>query len=206
MKDNGFSSLNEIVESFDGRLTESDRVILSILLNDPKSAVFLSVAQLAEKADVHKSTVVRLAHKLGFDGYPELRAQLRSQLHPEVVLDERSQQRLDSIAQGSNLNALIQSEIAALNAISESLSQTQVDAAANKLADAKIIHIVGRGSARPLIMHFDRRLRRLGFQTNVALNLQRRDLAEKFMSLGADDVAVFFAFPAPASLQQATKG
>ena len=47
MKDNGFSSLNEIVESFDGRLTESDRVILSILLNDPKSAVFLSVAQLA---------------------------------------------------------------------------------------------------------------------------------------------------------------
>ena len=92
MKDNGFSSLNEIVESFDGRLTESDRVILSILLNDPKSAVFLSVAQLAEKADVHKSTVVRLAHKLGFDGYPELRAQLRSQLHPEVVLDERSQQ------------------------------------------------------------------------------------------------------------------
>ena len=206
MKDNGFSSLNEIVESFDGRLTESDRVILSILLNDPKSAVFLSVAQLAEKADVHKSTVVRLAHKLGFDGYPELRAQLRSQLHPEVALDERSQQRLDSIAQGSNLNALIQSEIAALNAISESLSQTQVDAAANKLADAKIIHIVGRGSARPLIMHFDRRLRRLGFQTNVALNLQRRDLAEKFMSLGADDVVVFFAFQAPASLPAGYEG
>jgi DNA-binding MurR/RpiR family transcriptional regulator len=97
-------------------------------------------------------------------------------------------------------------KLPALNAISESLSQTQVDAAANKLADAKIIHIVGRGSARPLVMHFDRRLRRLGFQTNVALNLQRRDLAEKFMSLGADDVVVFFAFQAPASLPAGYEG
>ena len=127
-------SLNKIVEHFDGRLTESDRAILSVLLNSPKSAVFLSVAQLAEKADVHKSTVVRLAHKLGFDGYPELRVQIRSEVHPEASSEKRSQQRMESIEQGSNLNALIESEIAALNAISNSLSQAQIDIAAEHLS------------------------------------------------------------------------
>ena len=200
IKDNKDLSLKEIVESFDGSLTASDRSILSILLNTPQSAVFLSATQLAKKADVHKSTVVRFANKLGFDGYPELLAQLRSQLHPNVKLDKRSQQRMESIEQGSNLNKLIQSEITALNAISASLSQRQIDAAAAHLAKAHRIHIVGRGSAGPLVMHFDRRLRRLGFQTNLALNLQRRDLAEKFMSFSGQDSVVFFAFQAPASL------
>ena len=62
---------------------------------------------------------------LGFDGYPELRVQIRSEVHPEASSEKRSQQRMESIEQGSNLNALIESEIAALNAISNSLSQAQ---------------------------------------------------------------------------------
>ena len=206
MSDSEQPSLNKIVERFDGRLTESDRAILSVLLNSPKSAVFLSVAQQAEKADVHKSTVVRLAHKLGFDGYPELRVQIRSEVHPEASSEKRSQQRMESIEQGSNLNALIESEIAALNAISNSLSQAQIDLAADHLAKARTIHIVGRGSAGPLILHLDRRLRRIGFQTNVALNLQRRDLAEKFMALSKDDAVIFFAFQAPDSLPEGYEG
>ena len=168
--------------------------------------MFLSVAQLAEKADVHKSTVVRLAHKLGFDGYPELRVQIRSEVHPEASSEKRSQQRMESIEQGSNLNALIESEIAALNAISNSLSQAQIDIAADHLSKASTIHIVGRGSAGPLVLHLDRRLRRIGFQTNVALNLQRRDLAEKFMALSEDDAVVFFAFQAPDSLPAGYEG
>jgi DNA-binding MurR/RpiR family transcriptional regulator len=206
MNDTNYPSLNAMVESYNGRLTGSDRAILAILLSTPKSAVFSSVAQLAELAGVHKSTVVRLANKLGFDGYPELRAKIRSEVHPEATLEKRSQQRLNSIEQGSNLNALIESEIAALNAISESLSQAQIDIAADHLANARTIHMVGRGSAGPLVMHLDRRLRRIGFQTNVAVNLQRRDLAEKFMALSEHDAVVFFAFQAPNSLPEGYDG
>ncbi len=194
------ASLVEIVESFEGRLTSSDRAILSVLSNQPENAIFLSVAQLAEKADVHKSTVVRLAHKLGFEGYPELRGQIRLEALPETNLDTRSRQRRHSIEQGSNLAALIESEIAALNAIGKTVSQSQIDAAAGYLAQATTIHIVGRGSAAALAMHLDRRLRRSGFSTNVALNLQRRDLAEKFMTLRKDDAVILFAFQAPSSL------
>jgi len=206
MKNNKYLSLKEIVENFDGRLTDSDRAILSVFMNDPKSAVFLSVAQMADKTKVHKSTVVRFAHKLGFEGYPELRTQIRSEVHPEAVLDKRSQQRLESIEHGSNLKTLIESEIAALKAISESLSQDLIDQAVELLVKARTIYIVGRGSAGPLAMHLDRRLRRIGYQTNVALNLQRRDMAEKFMALSKDDAVIFFAFQAPDSMPNGYEG
>lgn len=206
MDDLNFTSLNEIVERYDGRLTSSDRAILAVLLTEPKSAVFLSVAQLAEMAKVHKSTVVRLAHKLGFQGYPELRSQIRSEVHPEADLGKRSQQRLESIEQGSNLVALIESEIAALNAIGQSVTQAQIDQAADYLTAANTIFIVGRGSAASLAVHLDRRIRRIGYNSTVGLNLHPRDLAEKFMALRKNDVVVFFAFQAPESLPAGYEG
>ncbi|KAE9625955.1 RpiR family transcriptional regulator [Sedimentitalea sp. CY04] len=200
MKDVDTSPLSEVVKAFDGKLTGSDRSILSVILNDPEQSVFLSATQLAEEAQVHASTVVRLARKLGFQGYPELRDRLRTEVKPGVALSQRSQQRMVSIEQGSNLSALIESEIEALHALQKSISQTQINAAAERLANANTIHIVGRGGAAPLTVHLDRRLRRNGYTTNVALNMQRRDLAEKFMGLRKGDAVIFFAFQAPESL------
>src|SRR3546814_11075156 len=58
-------------------LTNSDRRIIEILLAQQSEAAFLSAAQLAERAQVHETTATRLAQKLGFAGYPELRAHLQ---------------------------------------------------------------------------------------------------------------------------------
>ena len=200
MKDGSETPLNEVVETFEGRLTASDRAILSTIISDPSGAVYLSAAQLAEKAQVHASTVVRLANKLGFNGYPELRARVRLEVAADPVATERRQQRYDSIEHGSNLALLVESEIAALNSVLSSVPQAQINEATEMLAAARSIYTVGRGSAAPLVAHLDRRLRRLGFATNVALNTQRRDLGEKLMGLGAGDVVLVFAFQVPESL------
>ena len=200
MKDGSETPLNEVVETFEGRLTASDRAILSTIISDPSGAVYLSAAQLAEKAQVHASTVVRLANKLGFNGYPELRARVRLEVAADPAATERRQQRYDSIEHGSNLALLVESEIAALNSVLSSVPQAQINDATEMLAAARSIYTVGRGSAAPLVAHLDRRLRRLGFATNVALNTQRRDLGEKLMGLGAGDVVLVFAFQVPESL------
>ncbi|MDE0212295.1 MAG: MurR/RpiR family transcriptional regulator, partial [Boseongicola sp.] len=144
--------------------------------------------------------VVRLANKLGFNGYPELRARVRLEVAADPVATERRQQRYDSIEHGSNLALLVESEIAALNSVLSSVPQAQINEATEMLAAARSIYTVGRGSAAPLVAHLDRRLRRLGFATNVALNTQRRDLGEKLMGLGAGDVVLVFAFQVPESL------
>ena len=65
------------VETFSGRLTDSDRTLVSIILSDPSQVVFYSAHELANQAGVHASTVVRLARKLGFDGFPGMRKALQ---------------------------------------------------------------------------------------------------------------------------------
>lgn len=198
---NANATFAETVEAFSGKLTDADRRLISIVIQDPRAALFRSAAELASLADVHASTVVRLASKLGFDGYPDMQNRLRDEAQFGTPRsNDRSQQRRERIAQGSNLEKLIESEIAALAAVSNTLDQSQIDEAVKLLRDAETIFIVGRGSAAPPMTHLDRRLRRSGFRTEVALNLQRRDLAEHLMGLGKNDVAIIFAFQAPHSL------
>ena len=193
-------SFESLINSFEGKLTDADQELISIILGEPSEAVYLSSAELASKAAVHASTVVRLARKLGFDGFPDMRQKLRQDVEFKKNSSDKIRQRIDLIEKGSNLSDLIESEIAAIAAISNTVSQNQIDDVVNKIYKAKSIFIVGRGSAAPLMTHFERRLRRSGIQCRVALNLQRRDLAEQLIGIQKGDAIVVFGFQSINSL------
>jgi len=193
-------SFESLINSFEGKLTDADQELIHIILGEPSEAVYLSSAELASKATVHASTVVRLARKLGFDGFPDMRQKLRQDVEFKKNSSDKIRQRIDLIEKGSNLSDLIESEIAAIAAISNTVSQNQIDEVVNKIYKAKSIFIVGRGSAAPLMTHFERRLRRSGIQCRAALNLQRRDLAEQLIGIQKGDAIVVFGFQSINSL------
>ena len=193
-------SFESLINSFEGKLTDADQELIHIILGEPSEAVYLSSAELASKAAVHASTVVRLARKLLFDGFPEMRQKLRQDVEFKKNSSDKIRQRIDLIEKGSNLSDLIESEIAAIAAISNTVSQNQIDEVVNKIYKAKSIFIVGRGSAAPLMTHFERRLRRSGIQCRAALNLQRRDLAEQLIGIQKGDAIVVFGFQSINSL------
>jgi DNA-binding MurR/RpiR family transcriptional regulator len=193
-------SFESLINSFEGKLTDADQELIHIILGEPSEAVYLSSAELASKAAVHASTVVRLARKLGFDGFPDMRQKLRQDVEFKKNSSDKIRQRIDLIEKGSNLSDLIESEIAAIAAISNTVSQNQIDEVVNKIYKAKSIFIVGRGRAAPLMTHFERRLRRSGIQCRAALNLQRRDLAEQLIGIQKGDAIVVFGFQSINSL------
>jgi DNA-binding MurR/RpiR family transcriptional regulator len=69
-------------------LTAAERRIAEVVLASPQSIGFGTVADLARAAQVGAASVVRLATKLGFDGYTEMQqavqAELTQQLRPAV--------------------------------------------------------------------------------------------------------------------------
>ena len=188
------------VKEFNGRLTESDRALVAWVLNNPEEAVYISSAELANKAEVHASTVVRLAHKIGYEGFPAMRNHIRENVQSRPTSFPTQQRKLDQIKTSSNLSMLIEAEILALSSVINSVTQNQIDLAAKVLANAGTVFIVGRGSAAPLVVHLERRLRRNAIRTEVALNLQWRDLAEHAIGLRHNDAIIIFAFQAPVSL------
>ena len=79
-------------------LTAAERRVAEAILRSPQSVGFGTVADLADSAKVGAASVVRLASKLGFDGYSDLQASIQHdllrQLRPAVErIDETRRRR-----------------------------------------------------------------------------------------------------------------
>ena len=186
-------SFKKVVEQYSGRLTATDELLIKELLAHPVEASFFSTTELAGRLNVHEATAVRLAQKLGYRGYPELRADLQADLIDDTSPAERIRRRMAHTAEASILETLVADEIAALQELTQVTSQAQLDLAAQKLCAARRIFLFGRGHATILVELMDRRLRRSGFDT-IDLRWRGRDLAERLLTLGADDLVLAFAF------------
>jgi DNA-binding MurR/RpiR family transcriptional regulator len=185
-------TLREIVERFDGRLTNADQQLLQALLSNPDEGVFLSAQEIAERASVHPTSAVRLAQKLGFSGYPELRGKLREDMLGRPKAAERIQHRLEHLGHGS-LKAFVDSEITALQDLPDQLSQAEIEAAARVLVEAERIYLFGYGHSEVLTMLMEIRLARSGYNTRV-MRQPERHLATDLANIAPQDALLLFTF------------
>ncbi|MBY6164934.1 transcriptional regulator, RpiR family [Pseudooceanicola nitratireducens] len=65
-------------------LTASERKLSAVLQEDSLVAGLQSITRLAEMAEVSTPTVIRLARKLGFDGFPDLQNAIREELAERI--------------------------------------------------------------------------------------------------------------------------
>jgi len=65
-------------------LTRSERQLASVLLQDYPMGGLHSITKLAASAGVSTPTVIRMARKLGFDGFPDLQDALREEVAAQI--------------------------------------------------------------------------------------------------------------------------
>lgn len=76
------------------RLTLSERQLASVLMQDYPIAGLQSITELAAAAQVSTPTVVRMARKLGFDGFTALQDALRAEIAAQI---KKPMSKLDDI-------------------------------------------------------------------------------------------------------------
>jgi DNA-binding MurR/RpiR family transcriptional regulator len=185
--------LLERAEIYAGDLTDADHRLLAVLLGDRAESSYLSAKAVAGRAGVHESTAGRLATKLGFSSYRDMRGSLRGQVISELDSAVRMASRLDRIGGGSALEAIVASEVKVLTDIPRQVSGDQITAAADLLARARRIVLFGISHAGWLASLMARRLVRSGYD---ALAIQNVDwsAADALMGMGRDDVLLAFEF------------
>ena len=189
-------TLQDVVERFEGRLTKADRKIVEELLGNPREGAFLSLPELATRADVHPTSAVRLAQKLGYSGYPELRSQLQSEILEVRPAAERVRERVQHMGRRSILTALVESEIAALRDLPHELAQQDIERAARAIMAARRVFVFGRNHATALKELMVLRLTRSGYSA-VALRRYGSELADDLLDLTGKDLILAFAFTRP---------
>ena len=191
-ENDGQRPLTVLVRGSAPSLTNADQRLINVMMADPATAQFLSGAELAARAEVHEAAATRLAKKLGFKGYPQLRDSLRDEVRANSEPAGRMSRKLDAVEGDSLIRDLVRREVATLDALAGQLDQGRLDNAADRLIAARRIFLYGRGHAISIVALLDRRLRRFGLQI-VTLPTNGRDLAEHVLGMQAGDVVLGLA-------------
>ena len=190
------SLLQSRIDQYRTQLTKSDELLLGELLAHPTEAALWRGRDLARRVGLHASSATRLAQHLGYRGYMELRRDLHATLTHTVSrlgAGDRVREQLDH-AQGTDiLRSFVDREVAALAALPQHITQTDLDRVADALATAGHIFVFAAGNATALSEVLVRRLRRFGLRS-YPLRGSHRDIAEAMLSMGPHDCLVLCAF------------
>lgn len=182
-------TLSELVNARNPQLTEADRRVLQTLLEKPRETALLSTNTLAQRAAVHPTSAVRFARKLGFNGYPALRAALQMDLFGASEAADRVRQRIQRLAANGIVKSFVESEIAALRQLPEQIDDPSISAAARAILRARTAFLFATGHGRALQRLLQTRLSRAGYHTHVLAH-EARDLAAGLLLARRDDVFV----------------
>ncbi|QIE43281.1 MurR/RpiR family transcriptional regulator (plasmid) [Rhodobacteraceae bacterium SC52] len=127
------------------QLTLSERHLASVLMEDYPIAGLQSITELAQAAQVSTPTVVRMARKLGLDGFSALQEALRSEISDQI---KKPMSKLDEIAaedqEAHKLYRFAAAVFRNLHGTLARVDQDEFDTAAALMADpARSIFIEG---------------------------------------------------------------
>lgn len=140
-----------IVRTFDS-LTRAERQLASKIIENYPVSGLGTITQVADKAKVSTSTIVRMVKKLGFTGFPEFQSELRRELEAKITgpiakHDSWAQKAPDSHILNRFSEAVIEN-------IRQSLGQIEsdaFDASCKLLSDTRYpVYIVGGRITRAL--------------------------------------------------------
>lgn len=145
-----------IISSYFPSLTKSEQKVAQYVLANPDDIEATSIQELAKKASVGESTIIRFVRKIGYTGYQDFKlALVKSQFYetstdsPDIVGDENivHQQYTDSLAE--TLQFLTEQE-------------KEVEIIAKKINEAESIYLFAAGNSTTIATDFANRLVRIG--------------------------------------------
>lgn len=201
--------LGDLIARHSARLTAADARLLDVLIRDPIRAAMQNGKEISFRAGVHPASAVRLARKLGFEGYPEFRCFLQAGLVEEAGGDldnpaARIAARLARAEKGGILASILDSEIAALQQARNTVADADIRGFSETLHDARRIFVFGPGHAATLSALIALRLQRSGYDATDLAALPH--MAEALSAMTQDDVLWLLSFRDPHPVVQALQG
>lgn len=176
-----------------GWLTPALRRVADVVLADPGEAATYSISQLASVAGSSASSVLRLAHQLGLDGYPELRLALAR----DAAGGARAGSALTAglagdIAEGDELASVVAkiaaADVAAVQDTAAALDVVVLERVIDALAAARRIDLYGVGASGIVAADLEQKLTRIG-RFAAAFSDAHRGVTSAAL-LSAADVAI----------------
>jgi DNA-binding MurR/RpiR family transcriptional regulator len=183
------------------RFSDRLQVIAEFALDHPTEIALGTVADVAQRAKVQPSAIVRFAHALGYGGFSEMQRVFRSRLvasvapsYKERIAGLRRDGRFRDTKDPRALLARFASEgMVALENLQDVVREKDLARAIALLCAADTIYVLGLGGSFPVAAHLTYVLRKLGRRV-VLLDGLGSALGEQAVSASRQDALIAISF------------
>jgi len=176
-------------------LTESQKVIANYIVENPEKFALSSVRELERELKISKSTIVRLAQILGYDGFYELKSEFLKKIRQDFGPIPRYKTFLSEPHEKLNFIQLIVDE--SVNNIQKTLhliDNAQYKKAVELLKNANHVYTIGIGISTCLSEIATYLLSRVSINSNFMTH-GALTFTEQIINISKDDVIFAFSFP-----------
>lgn len=173
--------------------TKTDKLIASYILNNVLEFTLCSISQVSDELGISKTSLIRFAKKMGFDGY----LGFRKQLQDEEVLKHSSAERFKSLLNGkfvSNAEKMKFKEIESIQQCYDNLDMHAVERMVELLGSGRNVFCAGRDVAGYLAEITAYRFCNYGYPFYV-LDMDKAIYQHRLMFCGKQDILLVFDYP-----------
>lgn len=136
----------QFITSHYGDLTDAEKQVADYLINHFNNAIQMSVQALSKNAGVSPATPVRLAQKMGFNGYKDFRLSLAQRIthHEDLILDMN--QTTNSVSE--SVEKVLSAEIESLKLTLNNIDMAALQEISERIKKANQILFFGAGTSQ----------------------------------------------------------
>jgi len=189
MKNTVDSKVLLMIQSYIRSMTKAEKIVAEYVMDHHKDVIYFSVTELAERAKVGETTVLRFCRKLNFKGFQDFKLALaQDQAQKDVNIYE-------NIIENDDLNTLIHKVTHSHVRIAEEtrslLEPDKLDRAINMIVHADNVHFFGVGSSGLAALQASHSFIRMGKKSEAKQDAHFQAIDASLLS--EKDVAVGFS-------------
>lgn len=183
--------LPERIRMNQDRLSPGQRRVARFCLSQPRSASELAAVRIGGMIGVSESTVVRLALRLGYAGFPELQQAIRETLKPDAGDDASTSSPRQ---EATTTAAMLEADSRNLAEILAHLDPADIGRAVDLFADTRTIYVVGFRTSFSVAYLASFLLQQIHPQTRL-MDDSGGSLVNDVAAMASGDTVIAIAFP-----------
>ena len=175
-------------------LTDSQKAIANYIVENPRKVALSSIRDLEKELQISKSTIVRLAQALGYNGFYEMKSEFLKSIRHELDPIHRFKTYFDQPTQDPDfLNIIADESINNISSTLRLLDREQFKHAIQLLKGAGLVHTMGLGISTFLAEITAYMLNRVSIRA-IHMTYGANTFAEQIVNFTRRDVIVAFSF------------
>ncbi|HRW35777.1 MAG TPA: MurR/RpiR family transcriptional regulator [Thermotogota bacterium] len=177
-------------------MTPVNQKIGNYILDHKSEVGFMTIAQLSEKVDVSKASIVRFARQLDFEGFNEFKKVIQQEIRQELSPYEKIKfTTLDSATREDQFKRLANNELKNVESTIHKIKPKEIFKVVNKLEHAQKLFISGFGMSTNLARMMEYSLLSVTDKPVFVLSGSVSDFALETNRMTEHDVLFLITFP-----------